>query len=110
MYARVATFENRDVSRAGELVDVEWAADVQGVFDAGVRVLVNDRRGMLSDLATAIAETESNIDAVSMEKPDGAGVIAMFFGVQVRDRRHLAHVMRGLRRIVDVRKVQRART
>jgi GTP pyrophosphokinase len=93
-----------------ELVDIEWATEVQGVFDAGVRVLVSDRRGMLADLATAIADAEGNIDAVSMEKPDGAGVIAMFFGVQVRDRRHLAHVMRGLRRISGVRKVQRART
>ena len=27
---------------AGELIDVEWASDVQGVFDAGVRVLVAD--------------------------------------------------------------------
>src|SRR5437867_5470317 len=36
----------------GELVDVEWSPDVQGVFDAGVRVLVSDRRGLLADLAT----------------------------------------------------------
>ena len=95
---------------AAELVDVEWATDVLGVFDAGVRVLVSDRRGLLADLATAIADAEANIDAISMEKPDGAGVIAMFFGVQVRDRRHLAAVMRNLRRIADVRRVQRART
>jgi GTP pyrophosphokinase len=95
---------------AAELVDVEWATDVLGVYDAGVRVLVSDRRGLLADLATAIADAEANIDAISMEKPDGAGVIAMFFGVQVRDRRHLAAVMRNLRRIADVRRVQRART
>jgi (p)ppGpp synthase/HD superfamily hydrolase len=44
-----------------------------------------------------------------MERPDGNGV-AMFFGVQVHDRRHLAHVMRALRRVPDVRRVQRART
>jgi len=95
---------------AGELVDVEWAGDVQGVFDAGMRVLASDRRGLLADLATAIADAEGNIDAVSLEKPDGTGAVAMFFGVQVRDRRHLAQVLRGLRRIPDVRKVQRART
>src|SRR5512139_2336159 len=93
-----------------ELVDVEWAAEVLGVYDAGVRVLVSDRRGLLADLATAIADAEANIDAISLEKPDGAGDIAMFFGVQVRDRRHLAAVMRNLRRIADVRRVQRART
>jgi GTP pyrophosphokinase len=95
---------------AGELVDVEWAGDVQGVFDAGVRVLAADRRGLLADLATTIADAEGNIDAVSLEKPDGSGAVAMFFGVQVRDRSHLAQVLRGLRRIPDVRKVQRAKT
>jgi GTP pyrophosphokinase len=95
---------------SAELVDVEWASDVQGDFDAGIRLLVSDRRGLLADLATAIADAQANIDAFSMEKPDGAGVIAMFFGVQVRDRRHLAAVMRNVHRIKDVRKVQRART
>jgi len=34
----------------------------------------------------------------------------MFFGVQVRDRRHLAQVLRSLRRVPDVRRAQRART
>ena len=92
-----------------ELVDVEWAPDVQGVFDAGVRVLVADRRGLLAELATAIGDTDANIDTVSMERPDG-GDVAMFFGVQVRDRRHFAHMMRALRRIPDVRRVARART
>ena len=93
----------------GELVDVEWAPDVQGVFDSGVRVLVADRRGLLAELATAIGNADANIDTVSMERPDG-GDVAMFFGVQVRDRRHLAHMMRALRRVPDVRRVQRART
>ena len=54
---------------ADQLIDVEWAADVEGVFDAGVRVLVADRRGLLADLATAIAAAEANIDNVSMERP-----------------------------------------
>jgi guanosine-3',5'-bis(diphosphate) 3'-pyrophosphohydrolase len=44
-----------------------------------------------------------------MERPDG-GLIAMFFSVQVRDRRHLAHVMRALKRVPEVKRVQRART
>jgi GTP pyrophosphokinase len=93
----------------GELVDVEWAPDVQGVFESGVRVLVADRRGLLAELATAIGNADANIDTVSMERPDGSDV-AMFFGLQVRDRRHLANLMRALRRVPDVRRVQRART
>src|SRR5690242_11261936 len=52
----------------GELIDVEWSPDVQGVFDAGVRVLVHDRRGLLADLATSIGNADANIDTVSMER------------------------------------------
>jgi len=92
-----------------QFVDVEWAQDVEGVFDAGIRLLVADRRGLLADLATSIADAQGNIDNVSMERPDG-GLIAMFFSVQVRDRRHLAHIMRGLKRVNAVRRVQRAWT
>ncbi|MBS0327341.1 MAG: bifunctional (p)ppGpp synthetase/guanosine-3',5'-bis(diphosphate) 3'-pyrophosphohydrolase [Proteobacteria bacterium] len=92
-----------------ELVDVEWASDVQGAFDAGVRVLVANRRGMLAEVATTIGDADANIDTVSMERPDG-GDVAMFFSLQVHDRRHLAHVMRALRRVPDVRRVARART
>jgi GTP pyrophosphokinase len=93
-----------------QLVDVEWAHDVQGVFDAGIRLLIEDRRGLLAELALAIADAEANIDNVSLERPDGGDVSAIFFSVQVRDRRHLAHVMRSLKRVAKVRRVQRART
>ncbi len=95
---------------ATELVDVEWAPDVEGVFETGMRLLVADRRGLLADLATAIADADANIDTVSMERPDGGEVLAMFFAVQVRDRRHLAQVMRSLRRVPDVKRAQRTRT
>ena len=95
---------------ADQFVDVDWAEDVEGVFDAGIRVLVADRRGLLADLATSIADAQGNIDNVSMERPDGAGLINMFFSIQVRDRRHLAHIMRDLKRVDAVRRVQRTRT
>jgi (p)ppGpp synthase/HD superfamily hydrolase len=45
-----------------------------------------------------------------MERPDGGEVLAMFFSVQVRDRRHLAQVMRAMRHVPDVKRVHRART
>ena len=93
-----------------QVVDVEWAPQVDGVFEAGVRLLVDDRRGLLARLATEIADAGANIEYLSMERPDGDRVVNMFFSVQVRDRRHLAHVMRAMRRIQEVRRVHRART
>jgi GTP pyrophosphokinase len=95
---------------SAELVDVEWAPDVQGTFETGMRLLVSDRRGLLADLATAIADAEANIDTVSVERPDGGEVLAMFFAVQVCNRGHLAQVMRSLKRIPEVKRVHRTRT
>jgi GTP pyrophosphokinase len=95
---------------AGELVDVEWSADVTGVFEAGIRALVADRRGLLADLATVISNSDVNIDTVSMERPDGGEVLAIFFGLQVHDRKHLAQVIRALKRVPEVRRIARART
>jgi GTP pyrophosphokinase len=95
---------------AGELVDVEWSPDVTGVFEAGIRALVADRRGLLADLATVISNADVNIDTVSMERPDGGEVLAIFFGLQVRDRRHLAGLIRAMKRVPEVRRIARART
>jgi GTP diphosphokinase / guanosine-3',5'-bis(diphosphate) 3'-diphosphatase len=95
---------------ATELVDVEWAPDVQGVFESGLRVLVADRRGLLADLATAIADADGNITTVSMERPDGGNDLAMFFAVQVRGRSHLAQVLRSLKRVPNVKRAARTRT
>jgi GTP pyrophosphokinase len=93
-----------------QIVDVEWAPDAQGVFEAGIRLLVTDQRGLLAQLATAIADAGANIVYVSMERPDEGPVFNMFFSVQVRDRKHLANVMRALHSIPLVKRVQRART
>ena len=93
-----------------QIVDVEWAAQVEGAFEAGLRLLVADERGLLARLATAIADAGANIEYLSMERPDGGSVVNMFFSLQVRDRKHLAHVMRALRRVREVKRVHRART
>jgi GTP pyrophosphokinase len=103
------TLKKQRIDQA-ELIDVEWSPDVQGVFVAGIRLMIADRRGLLATLATAIADAGANIDNVSMERPDGGDVLAMFFSVQVKDRLQLANIMRALKRIPEVKRVQRART
>ena len=58
----------------------------------------------------ARGEAALNEAAAVIRKVTGGEVLAMFFGVQVRDRRHLAQVLRSLRHISDVKRAQRART
>jgi len=95
---------------SGQLLDVAWAKDVAGEFDAGIRLTVADQRGVLAKVAGVISEAEANIENVSMDRPEGETVVNMFFAIQVRDRQHLARVMRALRQISEVQKILRPKT
>jgi GTP pyrophosphokinase len=64
---------------------------------------------MLAKIASGIADAGSNIDNVSVEEADGSAYANLYFTVQVRDRVHLAELMRGLRKIPDVVRINRAK-
>ena len=59
-------------------------------------------------VASAIAEEDSNIQSVSMDGGQGE-YTALNFTVQVRDRMHLARVMRGVRRVQEVVRIGRVK-
>ena len=67
-----------------------------------------NERGVLGRIAVAIAEAESNILNVHVDDED-ARVALIHFKVQVRDRTHLARVIRTLRRVKQVVRVARPR-
>ncbi len=88
-------------------LDVEWDSDDKKLFKVNVRVVVVNERGMLAKLAAGISDVDSNIDNVSIEEPDGSTYVNINFIVQVRDRVHLAKLMRNLRKIPDVVRINR---
>jgi guanosine-3',5'-bis(diphosphate) 3'-pyrophosphohydrolase len=93
----------------GRWVDVEWEHMVDDrLFDVGIRVLSHNARGVLARVASAIAEEDSNIQSVSMDGGQGE-YTALNFTVQVRDRMHLARVMRGVRRVQEVVRIGRVK-
>jgi (p)ppGpp synthase/HD superfamily hydrolase len=63
---------------------------------------------VLAKVASEIAEAGSNIDSISMEE-DRAFYTNMLFVLEVSNRKHLARVMRALRRLPDVKKLSRLR-
>jgi len=86
---------------------VTWqASGVDRVFSSQIRVDVRNRMGVLAAIAAAIASTETNIDHVSLEERD-SDTSALVFEVKVRDRKHLAHIVRTIRRMPDVLRVTR---
>jgi guanosine-3',5'-bis(diphosphate) 3'-pyrophosphohydrolase len=89
-------------------VDVQWESEVQGEFPVVLTVDVVNRRGVLAELATTISDTDSNIEQVAVDERQGM-VTTIRFTFTVRDRVHLAQVMRRLRVLHNVVKITRRR-
>jgi GTP pyrophosphokinase len=89
-------------------LDLQWAEEMSGSFSVTLEVSALNERGVLGRVAVAISETESNILNVHVDD-DGSELALIHFKVQVRDRQHLARVVRSLRRIKQVTKVARGR-
>ncbi|KRA15038.1 MULTISPECIES: bifunctional (p)ppGpp synthetase/guanosine-3',5'-bis(diphosphate) 3'-pyrophosphohydrolase [unclassified Lysobacter] len=87
-------------------VAIGWDRQVSGDFGAALRIEVDNRPGALAQVAAAIAEAESNIDRVEYLERD-SNIAIMRFSIEVGDRRHLADVMRKVRRLNVVLGVQR---
>jgi len=88
-------------------LDVDWDTDNKRLFKVNLLIVVSNEPGMLAKIATAIAETNANIDSVSVEEPDGSQYSNVKFTVQVRNRVHLADLIRNLRKIPEVVRIGR---
>jgi guanosine-3',5'-bis(diphosphate) 3'-pyrophosphohydrolase len=88
-------------------LDVEWAPDINRLFSVNIKLVVSNQRGALAKLAAEIAEGGANIDNVSLEPGDSSAYANVHFTLQVKSRPHLALIMRGLRRIPDVIRINR---
>ena len=93
----------------GRWVDVEWEPTDGRLFNATLRVITREGRGVLARVANAISEADCNIQNVSMDTEQGI-YFALNLTIEVRDRMHLATVMRGVRRVSEVMRIGRVRS
>jgi GTP diphosphokinase / guanosine-3',5'-bis(diphosphate) 3'-diphosphatase len=87
-------------------LSVAWQATLQRMFNVEIRIDVTNRMGVLAAITSNIATTETNIEHVAVEERDGDAA-SLVFDLQVRDRKHLAQVIRHLRKMPDVLRVAR---
>ena len=78
-------------------VAIEWDRDVQGDYRAELRIEVINRPGVLATVAAAIAAANSNIENVEYVERDAAAA-TLLFALEVKNRKHLAEVIRRVRR------------
>jgi GTP pyrophosphokinase len=90
-------------------IAVTWQEGIEREFSAEIRVDVDNRPGVLAEVAAHIADSGSNIEQVSIDEGQEDSA-TMLFSILVRNRRHLADVIRTLRRMNAVKKLSRTCT
>ncbi|MEE4244044.1 MAG: bifunctional GTP diphosphokinase/guanosine-3',5'-bis pyrophosphate 3'-pyrophosphohydrolase [Kangiellaceae bacterium] len=85
---------------------VRWEEDIKGEFVTELRVVVKNQRGVLARITSIIADEEVNIINIDIDHQDGL-TNSLNFIMTVRDRVHLANVMRSVRKDSSVTKIHR---
>jgi (p)ppGpp synthase/HD superfamily hydrolase len=85
---------------------VAWQQDLTRYFSAEVRIEAENKIGMLASISAAIAGTDTNIGHATVEQRDGE-VSLIKLEVEVKDRKHLARVVRTIRQMPEVLRVSR---
>jgi guanosine-3',5'-bis(diphosphate) 3'-pyrophosphohydrolase len=87
-------------------VPIAWDRRVEGDFRVEMRFETENKPGALAKIAAAVAECNSNIDSVNYKERD-ARISVMVFCIEVKDRKHLAEIIRRTRRLNVVYSVER---
>ncbi len=85
---------------------VNWDEKVEGDFSVEIKVLSEDKPGLLAEISTVISNYQANIESFKTDSPIGNS-IQMHIIMNVSDRDHLARIMRKLRRLSPVLSVFR---
>ena len=87
-------------------INVEWEPYNEGEYEVKIHLNVNNQRGVLATVAAAIADADANINSVEMKERDGRHTSLRFI-IEVKNRVHLAKVIRKIRLIKSVSQIDR---
>jgi GTP diphosphokinase / guanosine-3',5'-bis(diphosphate) 3'-diphosphatase len=86
-------------------VEIEWKAEAGDRFFVRIIIEGDDRRGLLSDISSAITSTGTNISSAEMHGVEG-GMTGSFV-VEVENLNHLKKVVKSVRNVKGVLGVER---
>ncbi len=96
------------LSNPERTISVAWDKDSAGEFEAALKVEVLNQSGVIAQIASAVADAGASIEGITRQERDAhLSVIQLVAGV--RDRVHLARVMRRIRAQKPVQRVSRGR-
>ena len=90
-------------------IDVQWDKHARGEFPALIRLELMNQVGTLAKVASTISRMGGNIENVQIVNQDSQ-LSVDYITLMVRDRNHLANVMRELRKLSIVLKISRVKS
>ena len=88
-------------------IAVEWAEQPSRHFETSVKLLVKNSKGALAQLAAAVSASEADISHIEMDSEPQDDATELRLLLAVRDRQHLADVLRALKRSPPVLRASR---
>lgn len=85
---------------------LDWANDVNGDFVVTLKLEITHQRGLIARIATLITEMDANLERISTEEKD-ARLSTLKMDMAVKNRVHLARIMRRLRHLPEVTRTVR---
>ena len=98
--------QHRDSER---FIAVDWSDEPTRLFETALLITVANGKGVLARVAASLASAEADITHVNMGQERAQDATELRFGVAVRDRVHLASVLRSVKRTPSVLRVHRAK-
>ncbi len=89
-------------------IEVEWGPKLEGTQPVGIAVLSGDRPGLLAEITEAISKTTANILTANIHTTEEKQATHQFV-VEVNDLKHLNKIIKSIKQIKDVLKVERVR-
>jgi len=87
-------------------IHLSWVKDITDEFAVELRVKLERQRGIIAELASALTRAEANIERIGVEEQN-AKMSVVDVVIHVQGRRHLARVIKRIRTIKAVIRLDR---
>ena len=86
-------------------LSVSWTDRIDREFSSQIHVETDNKTGVLAEVASTIADSDSNIESVTVSGHEVHS--ELIFTLSVRDRIHLANIIRNIRKMRSVHRISR---
>ncbi|HMY81377.1 MAG TPA: bifunctional (p)ppGpp synthetase/guanosine-3',5'-bis(diphosphate) 3'-pyrophosphohydrolase [Agitococcus sp.] len=90
-------------------VPLQWAKEVIRDFSSELAIEAVNQRGILAEITRALDLHESNIESINSKQDYDQGHATIIIGISVKNRIHLAQIIKRLRILNGIEKVTRVK-